>query len=48
MLYDLVVSLIGVVPPEFEFVYALGTIVSAVFGVLLLFTPLIMVLKLGD
>ena len=46
MLYDLVVDLIGVVPVEFEFIYGLGTIVACVFGVLLLFTPLILVLKL--
>ena len=47
MLYDLIVQLIGVVPPEFEFIYGLGTLVACVFGVLLLFMPLIFVLKVG-
>lgn len=48
MLYELVVDLIGVVPHEFEFIYGLGTLVACVFGVLLLFCPLIFVLKLVD
>ena len=48
MLYELVKSLIGVVLVEFEFIYGLGTIVACIFGVLLLFTPLMLVLKLGD
>ena len=47
MLYDLVVQLIGVVPPEFEFIYGLGTLVACVFGILLLFAPIMFVLKVG-
>lgn len=47
MLYDLIVQLIGVVPVEFEFIYGLATLVACVFGILLLFSPIIFVLKLG-
>lgn len=46
MLYDLVVMLIGELPIEFEFIYGLVTIVACIFGVLLIFTPLILILKL--
>ena len=46
MLYNLVTSLIGEVPVEFEFIYGLVTIVACVFGVLLIFTPLILILKM--
>ena len=48
MLYDLVVQLIGTVPVEFEFIYGLATLVACIFGILLLFLPVIFVLKLGD
>ncbi len=46
MLYDLVVELVGTVPVEFEFIYGLVTIVACIFGILLLFSPIIFVLKL--
>ena len=44
-MYDLVVSLIGSVPSEFEFIYGLVTIVACVFGILLLFSPIMLALK---
>ena len=46
-MYDLVVSLIGVVPPEFTFIYGLITMVACIFGIMLLFSPIVFVLKLG-
>lgn len=48
MLYSLVVDLIGVLPPEFQFIYGLVTLVASVFGILLLFSPFIVVFKLFD
>ena len=47
-MYDLMVSLIGPVPIEFEFIYGLGTLVACIFGIILLFTPVIFVMKLVD
>ena len=46
MLYDLVVQIIGTVPIEFEFIYGLVTIVASLFGVLLIFSPVILCIKL--
>lgn len=45
-MYDLVTQLIGEVPTEFSFIYGLGTMVACIFGILLLFSPIVMALKL--
>lgn len=47
-MYDLVVSLIGELPVEFTFVYGLVTMVACVFGILLIFLPILAVIKLVD
>ena len=47
-MYDLMVNLIGVVPVEFEFIYGLATLVACIFGIILLFSPVIFVMKLVD
>lgn len=47
-MYDLMVSLIGVVPVEFEFIYGLATLVACIFGLVAIFMPLIVVMKLVD
>ncbi len=44
-MYDLVVSLIGSVPVEFEFIYGLVTLVASIFGILLIFSPIVFCLK---
>lgn len=45
MLYEIVYNLIGPVPLEFEFIYGLGTIVACVFGILLIFMPIMLAIK---
>ena len=44
-MYDLVVQLIGVVPNEFTFIYGLVTIVACIFGIMLIFSPIMFCLK---
>lgn len=38
-IYNFVVDIIGQVPPELEFVYAIGTIVILIFILLCIFIP---------
>jgi len=47
-MYGLIVELIGPVPIEFEFVYGLATLVGCIFGIMLIFVPVIIALKLVD
>lgn len=47
-MYELMVSLIGPVPIEFEFIYGLATLVGSIFGIIAIFSSLILVFKLVD
>jgi hypothetical protein len=44
-MYELVKTLIGVVPREFEIIYGIGTYLMFIMFLLLLFSPFIMLFK---
>lgn len=47
-MYELVVELIGTVPVEFEFIYGLVTMVACIFGIVAIFSPIVVAMKLVD
>lgn len=45
-LYDISVYIVGALPPQYNFIYALVTLVISIIFILLIFTPFIIAYKL--